>query len=103
MNTDYLTAQQRSARVLDTLLSMRLPGVEWSINSFCPDRLDGQLSTFERSVEQARADLTAWATVFNATVEWERHGGLRPQTLFTVNGVTVRVWTTTPTTDEVEA
>ncbi|GLU46299.1 hypothetical protein [Nocardiopsis ansamitocini] len=92
-HTDYLTAQQRSARVLDTLLSMRLPEAEWSISTVYPDKLDGQISRSMRSLEQARADLATWATAFNAAVDWNRLGGQWPHVVFTVNGVTVRVWT----------
>ncbi|WP_344159633.1 hypothetical protein [Nocardiopsis rhodophaea] len=78
--------QQRSARVLVTLLGADLPAACWDISAVLPDRLDGMLP------EDDRAGLTQWAAAFGADIDWQRHGGRYPRTTFTINEVTVNVW-----------
>lgn len=87
MAANTTVTQQRTARVLTTILGSGLAPACWSVDTIVPHELSGMLERDDRT------GLKQWAEAFGAPIDWHRHDGRRPEVAFTVNGVRVRVWT----------
>lgn len=87
---DAVDWQLRAVRVLVTVVAtahdQELPVAMWTVSPFSRE-ITGQLEVNDT------AGLQAWAEVYGASVNWDRHDGKRPEIVVILAGVELHIWT----------